>query len=86
MPPKSSRPPAKGSKAAADAKEAKDKKKAASSGDLIALNVFEGLTVKDEHADDGRVATGTLASELRARDVKIGTFSLALHGRPLVEV
>jgi ATP-binding cassette subfamily F protein 2 len=31
------------------------------------------------------VATGQLVSELRARDIKINAFSLALHGTPLVE-
>jgi len=35
--------------------------------------------------DDGRVATGLLASEPRARDIKISAFSLALHGKNLVE-
>jgi ATP-binding cassette subfamily F protein 2 len=33
----------------------------------------------------GRVATGLLASEPRARDIKISAFSLALHGIVLVE-
>ena len=33
----------------------------------------------------GRVATGLLVSEVRARDIKISSFSLALHGKVLVE-
>jgi ATP-binding cassette, subfamily F, member 2 len=35
--------------------------------------------------DGGRVATGNLISEPRARDIKISAFSLALHGKVLVE-
>ena len=35
--------------------------------------------------DGGRVATGLLVSEIRARDIKISAFSLALHGMVLVE-
>jgi ATP-binding cassette subfamily F protein 2 len=35
--------------------------------------------------DDGRIATGFLASELRARDIKISAFSLALYSNVLVE-
>ncbi len=35
--------------------------------------------------DEGRTATGILASEKRARDIKIQSFSLSLKGRPLVE-
>lgn len=35
--------------------------------------------------DGGRVATGSLISELRARDIKINAFSLALYGKVLVE-
>jgi ATP-binding cassette, subfamily F, member 2 len=50
--------------------------------------VFQGLNLKGEEKvidDGGRVATGILVSELRARDIKISAFSLALHGMPLVE-
>ncbi len=36
-------------------------------------------------ADEGRTATGILASEKRARDIKIQSFSLSLKGVPLVE-
>lgn len=85
MPPKAARPPKAGSKKALEAKEAASKtKKSASSNDLNgAETVFEGMSLKEE--DEGRVATGMLSSEPRARDVKITSFSLALHGRPLVE-
>jgi ATP-binding cassette subfamily F protein 2 len=38
-----------------------------------------------EEDDGGRNATGFLISELRARDIKINAFSLALHGAVLVE-
>jgi len=38
-----------------------------------------------EHSDSARHATGTLISEKRARDVKIDSFSLSLHGKILVE-
>lgn len=44
--------------------------------------VFSGLAIKD---DGGRSATGILVSEVRARDIKIASFSLALHGNVLVE-
>jgi ATP-binding cassette subfamily F protein 2 len=41
---------------------------------------------KPVEADDGgRSATGALISELRARDIKINAFSLALQGKVLVE-
>lgn len=46
------------------------------------LSVQSDVEVVD---DGGRAATGTLASEPRARDVKISAFSLALHGIKLVE-
>lgn len=52
--------------------------------------VFNGMNLNeaDGHAkeeDTGRVATGLLISEARARDIKISAFSLALHGTVLVE-
>ena len=84
------RPPKKGSKADLEAKAARAAKKEAkgkgSSGDL-AGSVFKvdelgGALPAD---DGGRVATGTLVSEVRARDIKINAFSLALHGKVLVE-
>ncbi len=49
---------------------------------------MKGASLGDEEEkidDGGRVATGTLISELRARDIKISAFSLALHGTVLVE-
>ena len=84
MAPKAARPPKKGSAAAAAAKDAK-LAKGGSSGDLA--TVFKGVSLEQaqEHDDGGRVATGTLISEQRARDIKINCFSLALHGKPLVE-
>lgn len=43
-------------------------------------------SLKDSVVDDGgRVTSGTLISEPRARDIKISNFSLALHGINLVE-
>jgi len=75
------RPPKKGS---AEAK-ALISKKNGSKDDLV--SVFDKMGVNDEvaHDDGGRVATGNLISEERARDIKIQSFSLALHGHPLVE-
>lgn len=43
------------------------------------------MSGKQVAEDEGRVATGLLASEPRARDIKIAAFSLALHGKNLVE-
>lgn len=66
---------------------AKTASKAASRGNTPAVDgetVLTGMLGKVDLAD-GRVATGFLASEPRARDVKIGRFSLALHGMNLVE-
>ena len=78
---KSARPPKKGSKEAADAKE----KKAASKSVDGLETVFKGASLHDEPDDGGRSATGMLISEIRARDIKINAFSLALQGKPLVE-
>ena len=82
MPVAKSRPPKPGSAAAKAAKEKETLKKAKSNDSLKDVtSVFDGLVIDD----GGRVATGTLVSEERARDIKINAFSLALHGRPLVE-
>ena len=91
MPPKAARPPKKGSKEAEAAKAAK----AASKGKDESADGIEGiksLSLEDiqsggaSQADDGgRVATGMLISEPRARDIKIAAFSLSLHGHVLVE-
>jgi ATP-binding cassette, subfamily F, member 2 len=84
MPMKTARPPKKGSKAAAEAKL----KKSASKGSMDELEtVFRASSLGGEevHDDGGRVATGNLISEARARDIKINAFSLALNGRPLCE-
>ena len=82
MPPKTSRPPKKGSKKDLDAKS----KKAADKESEVPTTEFEGLALEKEEIDDeGRTATGQLQSEVRARDIKIGAFSLALHGHVLVE-
>eukprot|EP01038_Epipyxis_sp_PR26KG_P006661 gene6661-9142_t len=87
MPPKAARPPKKGSKKDLEAKE---KKAAAKDNELE--TVFTSLKVSGDDSsylqverDEGRVATGILVSELRARDIKINAFSLALHGAVLVE-
>ena len=88
MPPKANRPPKKGTKAYDDAKAAKLAKKA-SKDDLAAAgaeaNVFDMEGMKEVMDDGGRVASGNLISEKRARDIKIDSFSLSLHGAPLVE-
>lgn len=76
------RPPKKGS---AEAKAAISKKNS-SKDDLT--TVFDKMGVSDSNDDNddgGRVATGILISEERARDIKIHSFSLALHGHVLVE-
>jgi len=77
------------SKEARAAKKAeKAAAKAASRGNTPKLEGNETvLTGMLQKADlgGGRVATGFLASEPRARDVKIASFSLALHGMNLVE-
>jgi ATP-binding cassette subfamily F protein 2 len=83
MPPKSAKTSSKkgaSSKAGAGAGAGK---KAAGGGELE--TVFSGLNVEVPHDDGGRVATGMLVSEPRARDIKIDAFSLALHGAVLVE-
>lgn len=82
MPPRTSKPPKKGSKKDIDSK--------ANGKESAPTTVFEKLSVDDDvpivdHDDEGRVATGLLSSEPRARDIKISAFSLALHGIVLVE-
>lgn len=94
MPPKLSRPPKKGSKKDLEAKAAKasaKEKSAGGDGDELET-VFKGLSTsgaEEQKAtpeeDEGRIATGTLISEQRARDIKINAFSLSLHGAVLVE-
>ena len=96
MPPKTKRPPKPGSKAALMEKEAKALAKSKKSSDNLkgADELPEGGTVFSmdelkgvvaEQDDGGRVTSGHLASEPRARDIKIDRFSLALHGANLVE-
>lgn len=70
MGPKSAKAPKKGSKKEEKAKAA-----------ALATTDSGDVSGKDE----GRVATGSLISEPRARDIKINAFSLALHGKVLVE-
>ena len=55
--------------------------------DLAILAKGISQTSLDEFGDEigARVATGTLISEVRARDIKITPFSLALHGSVLIE-
>jgi len=83
------RPPKKGSKADLEAKAARAAKKAGGSNGDLAGTVFKSMGdlagALNEASDGGRVATGTLISEARARDIKISAFSLQLHGRVLVE-
>lgn len=71
MPPKTSKGSSK--------KLTKEEKKAAKAE---LETVFTGLKIEEDH---GRVATGSLISEPRARDIKINAFSLALYGKVLVE-
>lgn len=82
MPPKAARPPKKGGKKDLEAKE-----KAKNAGTEEIETVFKGVSIGSapEKDDGGRVATGLLTSEVRARDIKIAAFSLALHGSVLVE-
>jgi len=70
-----------GKLSALERKEAKKKSKE----DLT--SVFSGMTMTDEFGDvpGCRSATGILLSEQRARDIKMSSFSLALHGFPLIE-
>jgi ATP-binding cassette subfamily F protein 2 len=65
----------------------KDKSKKASKKDEKAdETVFNMDSLKEAVVDDGgRVSSGMLISEPRARDIKISNFSLALHGINLVE-
>jgi ATP-binding cassette, subfamily F, member 2 len=64
-------------------KNAGKKKSAETEGEAT---VFKMSSLAQAVPDDGgRVATGTLISEPRARDIKIAAFSLALHGINLVE-
>lgn len=95
MPPKAARPPKKGSKEDLARRAAKAASKDGE-GDEVET-VFRGLSVEGGGKagggggappppdDEGRVATGLLVSEPRARDIKISAFSLALHGAVLVE-
>lgn len=85
MPPRAARPPKAGSKKALEAKAAKSKAK----DDDELETVFKSVGLDDGETyvpdDGGRVATGILTTEERARDIKISAFSLALHGINLVE-
>ena len=75
--------PSEGKLAAMAKKEAKKKSKED-------LSVFTAMSLRDnvdEFGDElgARTATGILISEPRARDVKISSFSLGLHGASLIE-
>lgn len=65
--------------------EKAEKKK--SKEDLAGLAQSLSSTKLDEFGDveGARAATGTLISEVRARDIKIEPFSLSLHGMVLIE-
>lgn len=60
----------------------KAQKKAAAAPVEETVFGFGGMTLDN---GGGRVATGLLESEPRARDIKISQFSLALHGMNLIE-
>jgi len=81
-------PNGKNGKAAKPVKEKKGKAGKAGAVEEVET-VFKGMSVNGNgqvpHDDGGRVATGNLISEARARDIKISAFSLALHGKVLVE-
>ena len=79
MPRQAARPPKKGTAKAQE--KAKKDNETGKKGEGLET-VFSKLKLED---DGGRVSTGNLVSEVRARDIKIDAFSLALHGRPLVE-
>lgn len=80
MPPKLSRPK-KG-----DKKATKAGKPSAADAEDAPETVFDMSSLAAAPIDDGgRVATGILTSEPRARDIKISQFSLSLHGIKLVE-
>jgi ATP-binding cassette subfamily F protein 2 len=87
MPPKAARPPKKGSKKDLENKAAKVKASEDVPEDLS--SEVKGLSLDEfilpETNDGGRVATGILVSEPRARNIKIAAFSLSLHGHVLVE-
>lgn len=67
----------------------KEKKVRVKKGDITSdgsETVFNMSSLNENLSDDGgRVATGLLVSEPRARDIKISQFSLSLYGIPLVE-
>lgn len=83
MPPKGS----KAAKAAAAAKEAKAAKAQKRNDVSEDTGVFDLKSLKEGVIveDTGRVASGTLISEPRARDIKIDQFGLSLHGAVLVD-
>ena len=67
---------------AKEKKVKKEKSKAAAAPVEETVFGFGGMQLDN---GGGRVATGFLVSEPRARDIKISQFSLALHGMNLVE-
>lgn len=89
------RPPKKGTKEFEEAKAAKLKAKAdkkaakeGGGGESGGDTVFDMKSMKEGVEDanaNGRVASGTLISEVRARDIKIDQYSLSLYGNVLVE-
>jgi ATP-binding cassette, subfamily F, member 2 len=69
-------------------KKIRTKKGAAATDDDESETVFNmtaGVGKSLPADDDGRVATGILSSEPRARDIKISQFSLSFHGIPLID-
>jgi len=85
MPMKAARPPKKGSKKDIDAKAKKLSDKDSEISTAISSMSLESHVSLEKEEDEGRVATGILTSEVRARDIKISAFSLSLFGRVLVE-
>lgn len=68
------------------AQKKREAKEAKAKGEAAPETVFAMDALKVSPVEDGgRVATGLLTSEPRARDIKISSFSLALHGINLVE-
>jgi ATP-binding cassette subfamily F protein 2 len=67
-------------------KAALQAKKDAKKGGTPKAEVVDGHAAKDPaHGAAARTATGQLTSEKRAKDIKISSFSLSLHGIVLIE-
>ena len=62
-------------------------RKAAKAAEAALAAGVEGITLTEKGSDgpQARNASGILASEARARDIKIQSFSLSFHSKILVE-